>query len=430
MSTFPGSIHETSALRRIRQQRKAVACLIVAAACFSLISLCWPLTVTGFESKASVTVDFEDIHFERQEFLNVLAETLRHQLNQNQLNSLIADVRAISDESQSAIQNWEPTTIQQAFAVKYIDSPIPNQMFLEFMIRGSGNEAERTLLELFSQRCCHGLKKGIQANPNRLTAKIQSPRTQAFDQSVAALSTMVSQLELEIESIASELAKQDSHTQFANRLRERVIGSSLENSAHASIRSSPFRQASLAREKSVSETSTTRLRAESGSSFGHLSALRQELQTLKNTRFETGATEPESMAKHWVTQPIGGAPSQTQFVLMGLFSSIVGFVVAQHYNPFQSTRFESVSGLASSLHLPVVATLPSQKIVEIDSSIQSHSDWREVAANRSVWIFKSVLFVLLSVVVGFCLVNEEIRISFLNNPFHGLARMVWIFIGN
>jgi hypothetical protein len=77
-----------------------------------------------------------------------------------------------------------------------------------------------------------------------------------------------------------------------------------------------------------------------------------------------------------------------------------------------------------------VAMLPSQKIEAIAPSIQSHSDWREVAANRSVWIFKSVLFVLLSVVVGFCLVNEEIRISFLNNPFHGLARMVWIFIGN
>jgi hypothetical protein len=417
-----------------------VAFLITAAACFSLTCFVCPLTVTGFESTTSVTVDFESIDFEKQEFLNVLAETLRHQMSESQLDELIAETRSASGSAALIPGQLELETVQHSLAVRHIDSQIPNQLSLEFRFEGLGNQSERNLVALFAERCCQALERGIESNPNQLTAKIQSPRWREFDEAATGLSNTINGLKREIEDIATKLALQDSNAELVSELRYRVIGSQLDTPSGSAREDSSFRVVSMSRKKSLPAASSQWQLAEDGDQIGKISALRQGLQTLKNTPLPqqvggANSLTASSLSTPLVTQPIGGAPSHAQFLLMGLFSSIVGLVVAQHYNPFRATGFDSVGSLASVLGLPVVATLPSRRSRRSSqtASHESHesavSNWRESAANHAYWLLKSMLFGMLIVVAGFCLVNEEVRVAFLNNPFHGLAKMVWTFIG-
>ena len=140
----------------------------------------------------------------------------------------------------------------------------------------------------------------------------------------------------------------------------------------------------------------------------------------------TGGARP-SAGGRVSSVPINGIPNRGQIMMLGILAAAIGSVVASNYRPFAARGFANVGRLATLLRIPVVATLP----ITAGSALTDLHNQRFGLpwANWFVHGAKAVLFGLLLLVVGFCLINQEVRQAFLENPFHGFAKMVWVFVG-
>ena len=151
---------------------------------------------------------------------------------------------------------------------------------------------------------------------------------------------------------------------------------------------------------------------------------RENLATLKTLMVtEIGnvyQVDPIALTNH---QPVGGIPSRQGLLALGLLAMVFGLIVARKFQPGkQDQGFESVSEMAEALGVPVVAKLRPVRVKPRST--------REIPlANRVVRYSEIALFSLSLLLISTCLFQPTIREAFFQNPFYGLARMSWMFVG-
>jgi hypothetical protein len=113
---------------------------------------------------------------------------------------------------------------------------------------------------------------------------------------------------------------------------------------------------------------------------------------------------------------------------LGAFAGLIGTVIAGHYEPFAVRGFSGVETVGKSLGIPVLATIGANERSGAKSGEgpdSSGMSW----ANRVVKAAGLILFGIFVVIVGFILINSEVREAFFDNPFFGCAKIVRIFAG-
>lgn len=116
--------------------------------------------------------------------------------------------------------------------------------------------------------------------------------------------------------------------------------------------------------------------------------------------------------------PVGGKPGTAQIVLVGLLAIGFGSVLVWQLNPADLDRgFENSKRLASTLGVPVVSSFP------LESSRDAKQNLVPARILKCCEIL--VLVFVLTVVVS-CIVSVDVRKTMLENPFDGIARMIWL----
>jgi len=131
--------------------------------------------------------------------------------------------------------------------------------------------------------------------------------------------------------------------------------------------------------------------------------------------------------------PVGAVPSSRELMFLLLASGLFAAIVCASYKPFAQRGFESIEQAGKKLDLPVIATLNRRnrppEATGPEGVIAPYVA-ETPAANRIVSISKWVLFAVLMLTIGFCLVNSDIGNAFLTSPFHGFAQIVWTLKGH
>lgn len=122
--------------------------------------------------------------------------------------------------------------------------------------------------------------------------------------------------------------------------------------------------------------------------------------------------------------PIGGVPRSPILFLFVMSSALIAFAVSVAYRPFSEKGFESVDSLKEKLGVPVIATINTKgTLSENAANDESHESW----ANKTVHFSELALFAITLVVLGFCIVNQDIRLAFSENIYHGFSKIFWMF---
>lgn len=120
--------------------------------------------------------------------------------------------------------------------------------------------------------------------------------------------------------------------------------------------------------------------------------------------------------------PVGGVPTGRNLLWLGLFSGLVASLVALNFDPHLKTRrFRSVSQLQAKLGLPLLGVVQSTR------SARQTGPARRLVATRIVKLCEWTLLAIALLLVVAALLNSQVAVAFLENPFHGLTRTVWLF---
>lgn len=118
--------------------------------------------------------------------------------------------------------------------------------------------------------------------------------------------------------------------------------------------------------------------------------------------------------------PIGGAPTTNQFLILMLISGVFGTVVALNYDPAVKRRpFKSVEQLQRRLNMPVIGVLRNRVT-------ETRFPLNKLLAHKSLRICEWTLLALGVLLILAALANSEVAAAFIENPFHGITRTIWI----
>ncbi len=388
----------TIELVRERAERKVIAFVMTFAACFVLLALLWPLSVTGFRTKASVSVVVGESDSAKQQFQDTLIKFIRSRTDDSALNRLVAAVKQDRKLENPGLKSSDFEKIRQSLSVDAIPTESLDGFRLDFSYEGNGSDDERLVVQLLAD----DLANALIGTANQNTSQ---------ESMIGRLEWLVSQVEGDLDSAKNTL-----------NLIEQGTG---QNAG----KSNPFRNASHRSEATSNGVGVAGL-GEVRTSLDAIDvvSLRNTLGELRGARGHAGGSVSSRRAvSEPETRPIGGVPKTAHVALIGLLSLLVGSVVATNYQAFSPNGFEDTSTVASRLNIPVLASIPSR----LDASkLESDSPGVSVPiANRIVGLAKAVLIGLIGITILVCCLSPEIRHAFLENPFHGFSRLVWILVG-
>jgi sarcosine oxidase gamma subunit len=132
------------------------------------------------------------------------------------------------------------------------------------------------------------------------------------------------------------------------------------------------------------------------------------------------------------TKPIGAIPPTGSILLLTMMSLLAGSVIAWNIHPFSEPGFQNADEVADRLGVPIVAMLPASRQT-VDHSATSctanepshQTNW----ANQMVGLASAIVTALGVLLGGFWLLYPTVREGFADSVWHGLARIVWIFVG-
>jgi hypothetical protein len=125
------------------------------------------------------------------------------------------------------------------------------------------------------------------------------------------------------------------------------------------------------------------------------------------------------------TLPNNGAPNSSGLLLVSLISLLIGATVAMKIDPFTSRGFDNPAAVEARLGVPVIAELKNNAT----STELPAMSFVTLNANRVAKASGIVLFGIFVVVLGFVVVNTDVRLTFFENPLYGCAKIVRLFTG-
>lgn len=383
---------------RAMRIRYVMAFVTVAATAFLLLSLCWPISVVKFRSLAvinaapiksvSQTGELSD-----SDALTLLVECVRLEATPDRLDDLIKETAQRVAIKSSLFEYRDFACIGEAIQVG-VDSRT-NDGSKKFILSfdGNGLKDEQRFLQLFSIRVANRLKSVSGIVDGHVAFSLPQDK---LERAI----WIANQIETDLAEVASR---------FANTGR------------------SNFQFASAAK--------TNKRNSDIGASLGSIEteSLKRVLNDLKDTA-NTQTIHPSSLVSvnrisEVSVDAVGSAPNWLATILLTLFATAFAGVITYYFDPFGSRGFESVDVMANRLGLPVVATLHETGTQNTPSSEQQTNGFKTRWANHVVEGTTMVLLALMSVVLGFVLIDETVRESFFYHPYDGLTRIVRIFMG-
>jgi len=390
-------IKETPTIQKMLWRKRWQAFAVVSLASFLLCSMVWPLATRGYKSRAEIEVDVAKYPAAVEQFKTILDDVVLRNLSENSLKQTIDQVR--SDMPSRVLDRLaQSPSARPLFEVSMAPKGDTGLFVLNVQYSGRGTAEENHLLNILTTN----VARDFLANP---LASIGTGQKQAHGQ-------VLSQEFLE----TAEILKQNANQAIANIENEVAQGNYGGQGSDT-----PFMTASSPSGYPVSTNSNAT------SELGNLRQTVQEMSSMiQQAQYQqssaTGAVFSVREVRAKPMKPIGCDPTWPGITLLGLLSCLLGAAVAVNFHPFQEKGFESVGSLTSRLGIPVAATLNSRMSAD-EVNDTGDSPW----ANLVVSYAELFLFAITIVVLGFCLINPEIREAFTDNLFHGFSRIFWMF---
>ena len=475
------TIHRDSKLlSKVGFRRKLLAFLTVACTLFVVFSLLWPLSVRTWQSQSEIGLSLAKRKGSDKEFKELLHEVVqRHTsveaieriLVQNDISSpnpnqsaldlakrvrkrmnlrlvqgiqsegdvrLQVGLNGIASARENFFVNALATTVAQDFMMSPLASLMPEQEQDGQQIASlehRRHEIHARATELLAQiEGNYGKAQSEWASsdnsmdlPNlNLNAGDSNGSRERLNQEIAAL---VEQRRMEQEQNAVLTWEVD----VINEKIEQKQAELAALSVPKSNQSSPFRVASFRKQPSVSGSAGgTGVVSGLRESVDQLASLASEATLVAKSSGRGPAFSVESVFSK-EAKPVGAIPPKPHLWLLMLAACGIAGIVVASYQPFASKGFEDVDSVSRKLKIPVVASLDNSHLA--DESTGALAPAGDTAtelpqANNMVKACEWILFAGLMLVIGFCLANADIRDSFMQNPFYGFARIMWVLRGH
>ena len=398
MSNESAKIPESEILAREQIRQRMFAFVITACTCFVGLMLVWPISVRGFSSNTRILVAIGDSEAAQRESHRLLSESIRQQTSSDNLMQLIDRVRVETGLYNNELADPNLDSLRQSMSIKFSPTQSKDRVQLDFAYRGNGTADERAMVKLLANELTQSLSTSMLRTGND-EAIVTGEANQSLGEQINELEGLVAKIDSDL-AMVRELVQRDS--------------SPFQNASHASTAHVSLEQLNQTI-SSIDIESVRRGLSELKSNSRRRDLFARGSQTAVPCRIKT--------------DPIGGIPSLTNFIWIGMFAVVAGSFVAVNYRPFDGRGFENVSQVAAILKIPVLTALP-KKIEPVSFGNENSARSPTIHwANQVVAFAKLLLLGLVVLTIGFCLVNESVRTAFLHNPLHGFARMAWMFSG-
>ncbi|MDB4766735.1 hypothetical protein OAG71_03505 [bacterium] len=397
------SIKDTPTIQKVLWRKRWQAFAVVSLASFLLISMLWPLATRGYKSRAEIEVDVAKYPAAVEQFKSILDTVVLRNLSENALKRTVDEVR--HDMPSKVIDKLsQAPSIRPMFEVKMAPKGDNGSFVLSVQYSGKGTQSENHLLNLITTN----VARDFLANP--LASMGAGPKREIQNNHQEAEF-------LNHERLANAQMLRENANQAIANLEQNVLGTGSVSQGS----DSPFMTASSQRQYSSSTDSNASVE------LGKLRQTVQELTSMIEHAHDqqsstNGAIFSVREVRSKSMEPIGCNPKWASLALLGIFSGLLGLAVAFNFHPFEERGFQSVSSIASHLGIPVAATLNSQLSAD-ETESQQTSHWANIVVSYS----ELFLFAITIIVLGFCLINTEIREAFTDNLFHGFSRIFWMF---
>lgn len=419
MSYETGEFPEPLSLQRERRLRQAMAFVMTACASFLLIALMWPLSVSGFRSQTRIAVRVGETAGAQQEFQNLLAAAIRQQTTDDELKSLAETVAQRIEVTNADFKTIDVEKIKRSISVRALPGTTLDTMQVDFGFAGNGTSDEKVFVQLLTDELSRSMLSIADGSDLDSSLAIESVSGTELRQQVDQLQWLVSQIENDLSEVKNAIEAIPNGTQPNNPFRSASHSSNLPNhsDADSTAAMTEIRDAISAIDIATIRQQLNHLQTISESMVAPPNNFGSAEQSLTGT--------PRSVVTSIRTVPIGGLPDRSQLVLIGIFSAVVGSVVAVNYSAFADRGFANVSRIVTRLGLPVVATLPADR-----NGVMNREQPKLPLANRVVHVAKLLLLAIVVLALGFCLINSEVRAAFIENPFYGFSRIAWVLTGH
>lgn len=469
MSTYPDS----KLLSRVGFRRKVLAFLTVATTLFFVLSLLWPLSVRTWQSQSEISLSLAQRKGSDEEFRELLHQVVqRHTTVEGIQNVLSQNAISSPDQSQSVLDLAK--RVRKRMNIRLIQQ---DSLSGELKLRVGLNGVDSARENFFVNALATTVAQDFMMSP---LASLM-PEQESDVQQIASLeqrrheiharaNELIGQIENNFGNAQSEWASSDpgelpdldlGGTQTADQrvLLEQEIGALVErrrreldrdevltwevDQLNEQIQRKQTELASMGGQDAASpfRVASFRKPPESVSGSGAISGLRDAVDQLASVASEATLAARSSgsgpaFSIQSVTsneaQPVGAVPSRPHLWLLMLAACGIAGIVCASYHPFAARGFEDVDSVARRLKIPVIASLDNRHVGDESTGamIPAEDPGELPQANNMVRACEWILFAGLMLVIGFCLANADIRDSFMQNPFHGFARIAWVLRGN
>lgn len=418
-SNMPGSLKPdvtSPMLRSASWRRRTEALVVTSLATFLCGMLIWPLGTRGFDSECRVSITLNSTPQDHQLFHQRLRSVLNQQLGDARVQRAVDLALESQPVSNSALRTSNIDWIREKISVG-LRQQNPDQYQLRLLFTGNGRPEELRLIELLSAEVVRAMR---QRSTDALPIASIADRDQRFEQMEWLLTSIEDALSVAHRQ-ASELAQPTPTLEMELQESE-----------------SMFRNVGHIRE--VQPTAERLCQTIDGIDVATLRQLMKEVKGDSPTTqpAAVAATDAQTNRAAAITgieaasarqYPVGAIPGTLQIICFGLLALGVGSVVAVNVQPFAEHGFENAQQIAESLGVPVIGKLASHGEHSEAADARDASGQSLPIANRLTLMGGTLVFSILLIAVGFSLIDPEIREGFIQNPFHGFARIVWIFTG-
>lgn len=382
-------------------RKRWIAFLTTTAAVFTLCCLVWPLSVSGFRTSSYILVDSNGQSSESLE--NALARAVQAQINDENLEQYIQLIEESGNLRSRAIEYRDFQTIRESIRIGHVASELGPKLKIAY--EGNGGADERQLVNLLSQSVFSNLS---QTNNDVVASQSKVERFKQAE-------WIIDQIEADLKVVKDSLGAKDPGLL--------ALDGSSDSNFH------------LASSKKVVSPSADEIQASIDSI--DIENLRVVIEGLKADAVPQGGSayhdsDSGSMAYQNVkpssTLPINGVPDTSWLMLIGLFSLVVGTAVALNLKPFEKLGFDDTQSIREKLEVPIIATLNLDSPEEVAAA--ESSEIQVALANRVARIAGTFLLGVVLIILGFIIINTEVREAFWQNPFFGCAKIVRIFTGH
>ena len=372
---------------------------VVSLAAFLLMSLYWPFTTSGFVNRSNIDID-------------VVKTPQAVSTFKQQLQTIVArhtSPESVSQLEQTVQQNMTGETLNQLasepdfsdrFKVNLQKAHEEGIFRLNISYSGQGTYAETYMLNLMTSN----IARDFLASPGAAmgTGTIKVPDASSSEDLVAQSAELTAKAYSMIDNLNA--------VSNANPNMDNTSSTSFMNVSHS-------------RQTADSTVATAESAEKLRETVGQLSTLVQDANQRAASSGGVAFSIREVQAKPMT--PIGAVPSFPNMVMLATLAGMLGTIVTVAYRPFDDRGFENVDSISSKLGVPVLATIPKQYPGGSHPSENNETPF----ANRLVGYAELALFAITIVVIGFCILNPNIRQAFAENLYHGFARIFWIFRG-